>query len=83
MAVEVTKLLDERVEPGDRTAFARTAFIHILAYEPNGSELQLVEQSLQKLESITLTDAPKSNELAARVALVRALINHNDFVTIR
>ncbi len=68
--------------------FARLAFLHVLNREPLDAELQatlrfLKEQSVLLEQSQTLGDAKFDPQERARANVIHALMNHNDFVTIR
>ncbi len=63
--------------------FCRLAFRLLLCTEPNEEELQLALKSLQKLTEAATTAKREQPDRFARQLLVLALINHNDFVTIR
>ncbi len=74
LAMEMVDRIATRIEArnpnADDQEFARLAFVAILADEPTAEELQWIQQRMPKMQQ-------------ARVGLVRALINHNDFITIR
>ena len=67
---------------GDRE-FARQAFVTILADEPTRAELDLIEQMMIKMRDFAGDANSAQARNRARVGLVRGLINHNDFITIR
>jgi mono/diheme cytochrome c family protein len=63
----------------DNAAFITAAFEQILTRPPSRAELAECETFLKnQLESGT-----KEGEVRARTSLVRALLNHNDFLTVR
>lgn len=65
--------------------FVEKAWLKILAYQPNAEEIELGEQLLTRIAALrktTNSDASESH-IEVRTALIRALLNHNDFVTIR
>jgi hypothetical protein len=64
----------------DDAAFARTAFRTVLATPPTEAELS---ECLRMLSSPAGRKAPADPVLRSRTALVRALLNHNDFITVR
>ena len=74
LAMEMVDRIATRIQAtnpnADDQEFARLAFVAILADEPTAEELQWILQRMPKMQQ-------------ARVGLVRALINHNDFITIR
>jgi hypothetical protein len=68
--------------------FARLAFLQILNREPLDAELQttlgfLNEQSVLLEKSQMIGDARFDPQARARANVIHALMNHNDFVTIR
>jgi len=83
---EAESLAHELNQPLAR--FARLAFLHVLNREPLDAELQatlgfLNEQSVLLEESQVLGDANFDPQERARANVIHALMNHNDFVTIR
>ena len=63
--------------------FSRAAFVTVLCAEPNDTEMHAMIQAMAKLsESARLNKRPDPL-LHARTSLVHALLNHNDFITIR
>ncbi len=65
------------------TEFIHAAFVTVLAVEPSADETSLAVTGLSRL-----TDAARQNKRPdptahARTQLIHALLNHNDFVTIR
>ena len=63
----------------DNAAFITAAFEQILTRPPSRAELAECEAFLQQQS----TAAPKDGETRARESLVRALLNQNDFLTVR
>jgi hypothetical protein len=67
----------------DDRQFVAAAFALILGTTPTPEEMTTCLQALAGLQDL-LTDLPESNRpQRARLQLVQALINHNDFVTVR
>jgi hypothetical protein len=65
------------------TLFIQEAFEHVLCWKPSQAEM---ETSLQFLHERTHDKPPgqaPGNGLSPRACLVHALLNHNDFITIR
>jgi hypothetical protein len=64
-------------------AFVKAAFQTILSVDGNEQEVAAAVAAMQEFRS--LTAAPESADAASksRTMLIHALINHNDFVTIR
>ncbi len=63
--------------------FIRAAFETILAAPPTAAELAECEQALKELTELATQAKATNPAQRARVNLVHALVNHNDFVTIR
>ena len=63
--------------------FIRAAFLTILSVEPSSEELSLAVEGLARLTVIAKQKNRPNPEAYARISLVQALLNHNDFVTIR
>lgn len=87
LTLEMSRLLSERIveqspsAANDEAAFVRNSFELLLARRPTDVELAECQATLTQL-AVALKD--KSNaDVRGRVALVHALLNHNDFVTIR
>jgi len=63
--------------------FVRAAFLFVLCHEPTEAEQQLVVDTLSRLTEAASIENRPDPEQHARVAVIQALFNHNDFVTIR
>ncbi|MCA9012969.1 MAG: DUF1553 domain-containing protein, partial [Planctomycetaceae bacterium] len=64
-------------------AFITTAFETILSRKPSVAELQLCRDAYRsQFELLTKSSATNANA-RARESIVRAILNHNDFITIR
>ncbi|MEX0585414.1 MAG: DUF1553 domain-containing protein, partial [Pirellulales bacterium] len=77
------RLASQNTSAGDDAAFIRAAFIEVLASEPNEDELQVCKQALDEWKTLSANAKPDEATRRARANLVHALLNHNDFVTIR
>jgi hypothetical protein len=66
----------------DDDAFIRAGFREILAFEPSGDELTACREALAEWRKLP---APKgeSADNRAKINLVHALLNHNDFITVK
>ncbi len=62
----------------DESGFVRAAWMQILAITPNEAEFAASTRSLAEWRAL-----PGGNDTTARTHLVRALLSHNDFVTLR
>ena len=78
MAEKIAARLEKAVAP---KSFAREAFAWILGYAPNADEVAACEQAMQHW--IELNKMRPDAERRARAQLIHALLNHNDFITIR
>lgn len=65
------------------TEFVRAAFLTVLSVEPTSKEQSLASESLTRLTVIAQQKNRENPTAHARTSLVLALLNHNDFVTIR
>jgi len=63
--------------------FIRAAFLTILSVEPSSEELALTAEGLTRLTAAAKQKNRPNPEAHARTSLVQALLNHNDFVTVR
>ncbi len=82
MAERIAARLQREYAQASDAEFIRGAFAAILGSLPNADELAACEESLARLQSLPGQDAGAKSS-RARARLVHALINHNDFVTIR
>jgi mono/diheme cytochrome c family protein len=63
--------------------FIRSAFLLVLSVEPTESEQATVLEALARFSEAYGRAGKATSEDRARVSLVLALLNHNDFVTVR
>jgi hypothetical protein len=76
------RLMARGSEPDSDEAFARRAFYEILGWMPSPQEVELAVRAMSQWRvSAAARQLPPDS--MARQGLVRALINHNDFITIR
>ena len=59
-------------------SFIHSAFCELLGFEPGDAELEAASVALEDWKGL-----PDGSESTARAQLIWALINHNDFVTLR
>lgn len=83
MAEKISKRLTEVKSSSQDADFVREAFITILSSEPSEAEQKLLLEGLAKLTEAARQNNRPQPEQQARQGLVHALLNHNDFVTIR
>jgi hypothetical protein len=81
MAERFNTRLNERLGAVPDRVFAEAAFGTILASKPGPAELSACEQALAEWNKL-LQGTPDAVR-RARLNLVQALLNHNDFVTVR
>jgi hypothetical protein len=82
-ATKVAERLVKDSESAADDAFIRTIFITLLASAPTPGEQQLCTDSLAQFLAAAKERKSPQPEAKARAALVHALLNHNDFITIR
>lgn len=63
--------------------FVRRAFVTLLATPPTPEEQQVTMEALAQLITLARRQQQLHPEVQARIRLIQALLNHNDFVTIR
>jgi mono/diheme cytochrome c family protein len=81
LSLEMARTLASRLDADgtlSREQFIREAFITVLSRAPDDAELQACLDMFDEFD-----DLEKADEMQARGALVHALFNHNDFVTVR
>jgi hypothetical protein len=83
LSAERSRIIAQRITeklpsecPCDETAFVTAAYEQVLARLPSGDEIEACRDFLAK-------QSAEAESGVARASLVRVLINHNDFVTIR
>lgn len=70
--------------PGlSESEFVRCAFLWILCTDPNEAELVATLDALKQLTKLAKQKNHPQPESSARSAIILALLNHNDFVTVR
>jgi hypothetical protein len=83
MGAKINGKLHARLGVVDDGAFARAAFETVLGTTPNADEQRVCEESLAELRDVLKDVKEPDRTERARLQLVQALINHNDFVTVR
>lgn len=83
MAAKINDALMARIKDGDDAAFATAAFEMILCNTPTPDELAACRESLADLRAGLANVKEPERSKRARLQLVQALVNHNDFVTVR
>ncbi len=83
MAERIAARLSQDLGSATDTAFIVAAFEVILGSRPSAAEQAECARALAQLLEIQKENKQPNPSLRARATLVRALLNHNDFITIR
>ncbi len=83
MAEKIAVELQSATAGSDRTAFIETAFALILARPSAEDEREVCLEFWESASALKEVRATSDPEAAIRARLVHALLNHNDFVTVR
>jgi hypothetical protein len=83
MAAKINNRLHKQLGKVDDSAFATAAFGQILGTIPSDDELAVCLEILGELREAVKEGSAEDKTTRARRQLVQALINHNDFVTVR
>lgn len=83
VAMDAASRIASRLEMIDPVVFCRTAFETVLAQTPTADELTACVEALKEFEVLAVKEKRTESAREARVLLIHALLNHNDFVTIR
>ena len=81
-----TRLMEQsgpQSDPQSDDAFITAAFETVLAARPTSEELLACRETLAELTKVLKDGNQPEAERRARKSLVQALLNHNDFVTVR
>ena len=82
-AEKVARRLSEQLGKASDAAFIRAAFETVLGSAPTGVEQDECERALKEMKTLAGGDKMPGATLRARANLIHALLNHNDFITIR
>ena len=87
LATTMAEKIAQRLAASNPTAseqdFIRAAFLTVLSVEPTESEQATVAEALARLIEAGKFKNRTNPEAQARANLIHALLNHNDFVTVR
>jgi hypothetical protein len=83
MAAKINAHLHDRLGNVPDAVFVRAAFEMILAGAPTAAEQRECEQALAQLTELLKQQQQPDAVRRARGDLIQALLNHNDFITIR
>ncbi len=84
-ALDAAAKIADRLDTPARSdaAFVRAAFELVLASTPTAREQAECEEALKELHALAVREKRPEPRRRARATLVGALLNHNDFVTVR
>ena len=80
LAIEMSGLIAKRMEEGE---FVGLTFGLLLGRKPDSTERQACLKTLGELEAAAAKAKKANPKQRARRGLVHALLNHNDFVSVR
>lgn len=83
MAQKIAARLSQASPPGSDEAFVREAFLTVLCVEPTAAEKTAVLEAIPQLVAAANKSKREQPEQHARIQIIQALLNHNDFVTSR
>jgi hypothetical protein len=83
MATKINGRLHARLSDAGDEAFIRAAFEEILGIEPTAEEFAACKETLADLRRVLADVKEPDCTKRARGRLVQALVNHNDFITVR
>ena len=87
LATTMAEKIAQRIAAANPNAtdrdFIRSAFLTVLSSEPTESEFATLLDALTRLTNAAKAKNRPNPEAQARANLIHALVNHNDFVTIR
>ena len=75
--------LQQQLGKADDKRFVEAAYETILAVKPTGEEMAACREALKQTKELLVRRKHPQPSLRARENLVHALLNHNDFITIR
>jgi hypothetical protein len=82
-AEKIARRLTDKLDSVSDAAFVRAAFETVLSNRPTAEEQGECERALKQLKVLAGGDTIPGAVLRARTNLVHALLNHNDFLTVR
>ncbi len=87
LSLELARKIARRIESDEKPAndaeFIQIAWETVLARSPDREELAACVESFAELQSVASGQNDAARSERARAGLVHALVNHNDFVTVR
>ena len=82
-ATKISQRLAQAAPNATDAVFIRSAFLTVLNIEPSPAEIYIASEMLPRLMAAAQLQKRPNPQEAARVYLILALLNHNDFLTIR
>lgn len=83
LAGSMAEKIAKRLPAGIEKQFVRAAFMAVIGSEPTAAEQDTALEGIKNLAESAKKNKRPDPEIRARIGLVHALINHNDFVTVR
>ncbi len=87
LAMDVSEKIARRIGVRNPVAsdreFIRSAFVTILSAEPTEAECEAVVDAMIQFKNAATRSNHKDPEEQAKAGVIHALLNHNDFVTVR
>ncbi len=80
MSGHIARRLSASEDPADRDAFVNAVFRSLLGRDPTAAELEPCRDFFEQLSTLHQSNV---SEIRLRERFVQAVLNHNDFVTIR
>jgi hypothetical protein len=82
-AEKIARRLGATIQNAFEREFIRAAFLTVLSVEPSEAEQAVVLEAFSRLTEVSRQASRPDPSARARIALIHALLNHNDFVTVR
>ncbi len=83
LAMAAAEKIAKRITAKDDAEFVKAAFATVLSSTPTSDEQRECELALNTLREIAGREKMADGVLRSRINLIHALMNHNDFVTVR
>jgi Protein of unknown function (DUF1553)/Protein of unknown function (DUF1549)/Planctomycete cytochrome C len=83
LALTAAAKIAKRITAKDDAEFVKKAFATVLSSSPTSEEQRECELALMELQEIAAREKKADGVLRSRINLINAMLNHNDFVTVR
>jgi mono/diheme cytochrome c family protein len=83
LSLDMAEKIARRIQGTDRETFVGATFAQILGRAPNREERAACQAYCEELSALESVRSAPDSEVRIRARLVHALLNHNDFITIR